>query len=416
MLFIWIDPQGWVPVLLGLRVDLILFPAWLLYCFVSGKFSLTKWTIQHKVFLYWVAWIIISILVNEFGQHSSRHSFDYFKWFVMFVLVVSTLSSINYVKKTVIVMVFFALFLSVEGIQHKLSYDGLGWAGQALGWVDASVLTAGGTGRIRWTGIFDGPGVFCLVFTMALPFLLSYLHKPYNWIIRLLALGSAGVMSVAIYYTGSRGGLITVLVLLTLHFYQKIEFRFLKFLKYLIIPIALVAVVTIAPSHMTNLDDQNRSASNRVEMWAYGVDMVQHNPVFGVGRGNFINYTYRLIAHNSAVEIMAETGVVGLLTWITLIYISFKILFQFYRQSNCLKEKALATALGNSIVGYLVSASFVTLEYEIFYFLLALTAVFGKSLEEPISINGSDIRRIFMITGGFIVGLKIFIMVYQTIF
>lgn len=307
-------------------------------------------------------------------------------------------------------MVFLSLVLSVEGIQHKHSVDGLGWAGQTLGWVDQSVLDAGGTGRTRWTGIFDGPGVFALVYTMSLPFLLSYLHKPYKLFARLIALAGTGLMSVAIYYTGSRGGLLTVLAILAVHIYQKFD---LKFSKFMIIPGVIILLLALAPDHMTDMDDDSRSASNRIEMWTYGVDMVRYNPVFGVGRGNYGKYTFRLIAHNSAVEMMAETGAVGLMAWIALIYISFKTLIRFYRQSSDPKEKALAAALGNSIIGYLVSASFVTLEYEVFYFLFALTAVFGKFLEEPMKLDNKDFRNIIFITGGFMIGLKIFIAGYQ---
>jgi len=413
LFFLWIDPQGWMPGVEGLRVDLILYPIWFLSCYVGSKFSNTTSTQQSKIFLFWVSWVAISILINDQYEHSFKYLFDYYKWFFMFFLVVSSHSSVKDLNKTILFLVFLSLVLSVEGIQHKHSADGLGWAGQTFGWVDKSVTDAGGTGRTRWTGIFDGPGVFALVYTMAFPFLLAYLHKPNKFLVRLVALVSAGVMSIAIYYTGSRGGLLTVLAIVGVHIYQKLN---LKFTTVMIIPAVIIGILAFAPAHMTSMDDKNRSAQNRVEMWTYGVDMVRYNPVFGVGRGNYGKYTFRLIAHNSAVEVMGETGAVGLAAWIALLYISFKTLIRFYRQSDNAKEKALAAALGNSIIGYLVSASFVTLEYETFYLLIAFTAVFGKFLKEPMTLDKKDFRNIMFITVGFMVGLKAFILAYQAVY
>ena len=85
--------------------------------------------------------------------------------------------------------------------------------------------------------------------------------------------------------------------------------------------------IAIAPSYLTQVDDPEKSSDHRIEMWTEGFEMVTQNPVFGIGRGNFQKYTGKLIAHSSPTEIMGETGVIGLLAWIGIIYLGFKSLY-----------------------------------------------------------------------------------------
>jgi hypothetical protein len=68
------------------------------------------------------------------------------------------------------------------------SSDGTGWAGQPFGWIDESAAQIGLDARIKWVGIFDGPGVFCTVFTVALP--------PDKWEIIVVDDGSADATNV----------------------------------------------------------------------------------------------------------------------------------------------------------------------------------------------------------------------------
>jgi O-antigen ligase len=147
-------------------------------------------------------------------------------------------------------------------------------------------------------------------------------------------------------------------------------------------------------------------------MWIEGVEMVQQNPLLGVGKGNFLKYTGKLLAHNSSIEIMGETGLPGLFFWVGLIYMSLKNLLFYIRESENERDKAYAIALGLSVLGYIASSMFVTLEYETLYFLLGLCAAAGFRLKQPNLFTERDFWAVSTITVGWAIFIKLFVMLY----
>lgn len=406
---LFIAPQLWIEPFVGVRVDYYVYPAWLLAAVLARR-PLLPLTPADYIFLAMVLWIALSPLVNPSNPRSTDIIINYGKWLLLYKLVVASVGTIEQLRKVGWMLVFFALLLAIEGIQHKWSPDGLGWAGQTLGWIDPTAAARGEPGRTRWINIFDGPGVFCVAYTVALPFVLQYLNAPYAWFKRLLAAGLlVAPLMVAIYYTGSRGGLLTTLAILGCHFALRWGIGPLRIA---ITGFGLFVAFMVAPDYMTTFEDQSRSASHRVEMWGEGVEMTQQNPVFGIGKGNFAAYTSKLIAHNSAIEIMGETGMVGLFLWLALIYLSFKGIANYLRETENLSERAPVIALALSVVGYLVSAMFVTLEYETFYFLLGLCAVPGKIAKRPLEFTRKDFVYVSVAAIAWFAFVKLFVMAY----
>lgn len=411
-----IAPQLWIEPFVGIRVDLYIYPVWAAYLLLSGKTKGVKITQADKFYLLMIVWIITTTVVNGFNDKSMEIIQNYIKWFVLFKMVGMTIEDTKGLRKATNVLILFGLILSVEGIQHKLSVDGLGWAGQPLGWVDPSVLKAGGTGRTEWINIFDGPGVFCVIYTLILPFLLDYLEKTYATITRIAAFLLTGLVVLAIFYTGSRGGFLATLAIFGFYFATKLK---ISPSRMALIGGVLSLAFLLAPAYLTSVRDSNRSAQHRVDMWQEGVEMVQQNPVFGIGKGNFARYTGRLIAHNSSIEIMGETGIPGLFFWICLLYATFKSIYLYNQQVESADEKALANAAKISLIGYIVSSMFVTLEYETLYFLLGLCSVYEKEAAKQLGLNSGmkildkkDYYRILVIIVSWILILKIFFKVY----
>jgi len=411
-----IAPQLWIEPFKGIRTDLYIYPAWMAYLVLSGKLKNFEFTETDKYFALMVVWIVITTFVNEQNARSMEIIQNYVKWFVLFKLISMTVIDSAGVRKTAKVLIILGIVMSIEGIQHKLSPDGIGWAGQSLGWVDPSVLKAGGTGRTEWINIFDGPGVFCVIYTMVLPFVLAYLGKPYKTLVRIIAFGVVALLLLATFYTGSRGGFLATLAVFGFFLANKFK---ISAMRVATIGGILFVAFMLAPAYLTSLKDSNRSAQHRVDMWMEGVEMVQQNPVFGIGKGNFAIYTGRLIAHNSSIEIMGELGLPGFFFWLALIYASLKSLFKAYAESEDEQERSIILGLGISIAGYLMSSMFVTLEYETFYFLLALCAPYVKRVT-GVATNQSrvtilvtkDYYRIFGIMIGWIILLKIFFRLY----
>src|SRR6266853_6401847 len=171
-------------------------------------------------------------------------------------------------------------------------------------------------------------------------------------------------------------------------------------------------VDSLAPAYLTTGDDVSKSSLHRVEMWAEWLDMVKENPVFGVGPGNFRNWSGRLVGHNSAVEIQGELGPLGLMLWISMIYVCIKGVFAFRSAAQNEQDKGFGAALLLSVTGYLASAMFVTLEYETFYLLLAFCAALGEYPPAAVRLVRRDFINIIGGAAVWLMGLQAFVIMY----
>ena len=391
-------------------MDYIILPVWIVVLSLRGRLSeLLRFRVIDWLFVAMLVWIVSSVIFNPRNENSFSLIADYMKFFLLYRLFIASIPTLSHLRNVMLIMLAFVLVLTVEGISHKLNPAGVGWAGQTLGWVDPSVLAAGGTGRTRWINLFDGPGVFCVVYTIGLPIALVLLGPPFGVVIRLLGFILVGPLLLAIYYTGSRGGFIATIAIIGLYLLFRLK---ISIARVGIISTLIGVAFMVAPSSLTSIKDQNNSAQHRVEMWAEGVEMVTYNPIFGIGKGNYQNYTRRLIAHNSAIEIMGETGLPGLFLWFSIVYLSMKSLFLYRAGPNNEIDKAYATALILIIVGYVVSSMFVTLEYETLYLLLGLCGVVERNSTQVIRFTAKDFKILGGATMGWVLLVKIFAMSY----
>ncbi|HWL64125.1 MAG TPA: O-antigen ligase family protein [Steroidobacteraceae bacterium] len=403
-------PQLWLGPLVNLPTDFIAIPLLFITVVLSGRLAqLLRFSIHDGLFLLFVIWMAAGAVLSNLTPESTAHLVNYFKWFILFKLVVALLPDPRAARRMMGFIVFLVTVLAVEVMFHRFSPDGRGWAGQTFSWIDPEVLAAGGKGRARWVGIFDGPGVFAVLFSIALPFLIIKLGRGYTGATRLFALLLTALYMVAIYFIGSRGGLLATAATLGIFIALKSGVS----IKHLVMFGSVVALLfSAAPSHLTTVRDSSNSTQYRVEMWAQGLDMVKQDPAFGIGRGNFRAYTSKLIAHNSAVEIGGEMGMVGLFIWFGMIYFAIKSLVLAWRRTEDPKERDFYVAMILSILGYLISAMFVTLEYETWYLLLAVCAAVGRYQPEPVRAEKRDLMFIGGGVVGFLVMMQVFVIFY----
>ena len=413
---LFLAPQVWLGPFVGWRVDLVVYPLWLILTIKRGRWM--PGGLQHAdlVFLLFFVWLVVTTVFHGFheagprGQPSSLgHIINYTKYFLLYQFVIGYAKHPRNVDHIGRWLLFFAGILVVESIQHKLGGTHLGWAGQTLAWADPDVIAAGGTGRTRWVHIFDGPGVFCVVFTIALPFALRFLYPWQPHLKRLLGAALSIALLIAVYFNGSRGGFLTTLFILSA--FTVLRYRASLFAYVVGVGLAVVLVMA-APSSLTTIRDQSHSTDHRIDMWAEGIEMATQNPILGIGRGNFGVYTGDLVAHNSAIEIMGEMGFVGLFFWVALIYLCAKGVWQAYVSANDRAMKSLAVAVGISLAGYVVSSMFVTLEYETFYLLLGLSAATGMATGRRLMLRSKDVRNVLAIIAVWFVLLKTYVVMY----
>jgi len=184
-------------------------------------------------------------------------------------------------------------------------------------------------GRAAWVGIFANPNEVAYSLVILLP-LAAYLAAPRGWLTRLLLLGVAGVFLAAIFVTFSRGGLVGLAAVIGIYAWRKRNWW---------TRIAVICVVAggliFAGKYWSRGEDFSElqgdvSLQQRMATYQAGVAMVRDRPLFGVGLNcsvvafplyappGLYNRT-ALIIHNTVLQVLSETGIVGFLSFILFI-------------------------------------------------------------------------------------------------
>jgi O-antigen ligase len=126
--------------------------------------------------------------------------------------------------------------------------------------------------------------------------------------------------------------------------------------------------------------------------------MALHNPIFGVGPGNFPVLSGEWhVAHNSYTELAAEAGFPALFLFVLLFALSFRKVDQIRKLPGYAADENIrlwTSALWASLAAYVVGSMFASTEYNLFpYFMVgyvcALYRIASKPVEEPApALNG----------------------------
>ncbi|HNR67374.1 MAG TPA: O-antigen ligase family protein [bacterium] len=212
----------------------------------------------------------------------------------------------------------------------------------------------------------------------------------------------------AMILTGSRGGWISTLVALT--FFMVIAVKCHRMQSRQVFQLALFsAVVLVIVSFLFTEQLENRifgddhgSAMGRIPTFQIAFNLIQDNPVGGVGINNYAvvmrKYndtilgmrfsTIRRPVHNMYLLITGETGLIGLAAFLFLIFSLVRCLWRSVHSPN-MAVSIIAISLLSGILAFLLHG-FVDKHppggYPLFYIILALTAV----LPEAPAINGQN--------------------------
>jgi O-antigen ligase len=367
---LYIRPGDWVDAVLNwpLEYAVIVFTlvvAGIRQSVASGKDGGTSLPPQAFLLVLWVLAIFASNAVHgNFGE-AQNFALDFVKRAVVFWMFVLVLDSTTKLRWMTTFLILLTAVLGVQGIYQK--QYGIGWAGQSLYW----------GGRIDWIGMWDGANILSVLFVTAFPFVLEMFFGPWRLLAKMFAAVTGGLILNGMALAASRGAGIALMVVLLVYFRSRMK-RTGAFVG----AIAIVAFVAIAPPRFSHLDmgDDSIDASSsmkRIDMWAQGLEMLRYNPILGIGKGRFAEYTGSLIAHNVFVQNMGETGLIGLFIWVALVYTSFKTLLVVLHNTAVISTElaSFSRSLFVSYTGYLAASFFISTDLEPFYILMALCLV-----------------------------------------
>ena len=188
------------------------------------------------------------------------------------------------------------------------------------------------------------------------------------------------VNAIAIVYTASRGSFLSaiissVLVFAFFLFSKKIKFTrklFYFVLVVLLIGILIKVIETQFPLQWERLTDFDSGdmGSGRLDLWKSALSWWEQNPIFGGGlHSNYLN-TGRA-THNTYLQILSETGLIGFGIGITFFVLMLKKAYKFEKNLFCM-------LFGTMLQIFFLDA----LDARVFWVILCWIAMLPKSKQE----------------------------------
>jgi len=255
-------------------------------------------------------------------------------------------------------------------------------------------------GQLRAAGPIGETNRYAQILLVLLPLAVLAFRTERSRTLRTLALVAASLILGGLLLTFSRGALLAGLVLFGMMAYM----GFLKPRQVLVSVLGMgVLVATFAPGVITRLGTlgplksllfrtnftyqaPDTSAIHRYVLDAAAWHVFLDHPIFGVGPGHFAEYysipygnriglieaTKKLLAHNLYLGTLAETGVTGFACLLAIFFVIMQGLWKERRRwlQSRPELASLATAFFLCLCAYAMSAAFIHLSYQRYFWLL----------------------------------------------
>lgn len=245
---------------------------------------------------------------------------------------------------------------------------------------------------VLW-GTHMDPNILAAVFVMGLYALLALKSEskrkgiPFNIMFCL----AFAMIVFGIVYTGSRGGLIALMVSLLVLFIMTNKKALKKKRTILILIgacILIICVLLFVPedyltsrfswSNILGINDYKNGAHNRYTIWMRSWELFKRNPIIGYGCGNFFsaiaNVYKQCAAHNLVVLSLVEYGVLGSIPLFAFLILTIR---KLYRSGNKVAFSMLIAIL-------IISLSLDSLPYKYFWVTIIVSYLeAGRAHKEP---------------------------------
>jgi len=234
-------------------------------------------------------------------------------------------------------------------------------------------------------GIYENSNELALILILTLPFCIAFLLRTRSWWRKSLWAAAALLMLYGAMLSGSRGGLLALLVSGGVCLREfGIRGRRIAF----VVGGGCVAIVLMLAASNTVMDrfqamfsddpttEAGRSAQGsalqREELFWKALAVTAEHPLFGVGPGNFNSISGNWHdQHNSYTQMSSEGGIPAFVLYVLLLWCAMGNLRRTNRQAPRDSEEALfAMALRASLYGFIVGSFFSTSAYQMFPYIL----------------------------------------------
>jgi hypothetical protein len=269
--------------------------------------------------------------------------------------------------------------------------------------------TSIGDGRVRFRGILQDPNELAMAIGLSIPLALTLWARRRSLLTSVLLGALLGFGGPCIILTASRTGQMVVMAVAAAYFAVRFKWKGLALGGALALPALILGG--------RSTGEASASTQERLEAWSAGLRFLRGSPVWGIGQDQFIEHHY-ITAHNSFVLAAAELGVVGLMLFFSLYYLSFKIVLSGMRHTRDKPDAHIAYLWGRGLLatmcGMAAGSFFLSLTYHpviwVFFGLIAAYALALRRHDESwnVTFGWRDVRVLLVLSGGFLAGLQIY--------
>ncbi len=337
---------------------------------------------QTVLLVLLAAWISVTVVTAAVPEMSAEVYGHY--WKAVAVALVTT-GLVRSRRRLRILLLLVAFSIGFLGVKHGV-----------FGLVRGGVRFDHGPG-----GLMKDNNSFALGLNMALPLLVAIATTDRQRWIRLAAAGTALLSLLTIFFTFSRGGLLTLAVVGALLVWRTRQRAVAAAL--LLLGCAGFAVLTRAELKDEYFDraetitayEEDASARGRMDAWVTSWRVFRDYPVFGVGPNNLAVVYERYspnperfrVSHNAYLQLLSEAGLPGLLLFLTALGTALWRLDRLRRRAGDRRDPWVEThahMLQIALVAYATGSMFLNMAYfELFYHLVGITVSLELAAAAP---------------------------------
>jgi putative inorganic carbon (hco3(-)) transporter len=222
---------------------------------------------------------------------------------------------------------------------------------------------------------YTNPNDTAFVLATTLPLAFWLLRE--RWVLRFAAIGMIGLMSASILLSFSRGALVGLGAAALFQLVTQRKHILLLAGGVLVSAVTTIAFIQTNPGQVeSGFQAKQRVAEynveSRIEAWRAALDLIEANPLLGVGPGNFREYFYEatgnppgtpnlLVVHNAFLDVGAELGLAAMLLFIAYVGVILRRATLAERAGSGLP--GYATALRAALIVAVVASLFLSEQY-----------------------------------------------------
>ena len=351
----------------------------------------------------------ISAFFSEYGGQAVVRTLTYVaEGLVLYFLILNTVRTEDMLRKAVWTLVMAGCFMGSLSLLQQVSGSGKTFGGLAQLHTDrietgprAAMVKAAESGRAA--GTIGEQNYYAQIMLMVLPLAASRFWFEKSWKLRMIGALACIPISAAIMLTFSRGAFLAAVATVMAMVYLKcIKIRHL-----LLVGLAFVVIVPITmPEYayrlitifrIVGVQPEGKAAGQTLDTSMRGratenlaaINIFLDHPVLGVGPGQTQMYTSKYgdedgltrlkgnrQAHNMYLAILADTGVIGLASFLPIFIVSLVGLMKIRRLYSETRPELVGIAVGFTLalVAFLSSSIFLSPAYERFYWLIVALA------------------------------------------